>query len=362
MKNEIKHAVDSRLSGLTMDERAIYRVLQSARGEKPVKKKLSLGLVLALVLILLTALAVAVEISNNVLSDMYKRYFKVEFSPEGQSLMQRDKPITTIDFQDATLVIEQAVADEKQLLVTATVIPKEKSNILLAMEPTQPEDPMQINGSTTWSETYQQAMDRTGAKMKAVSLDFQIQGMETPGGHAFENLDEKGQLRMVFGADYSLEPGTINVEVDAIMFEPGEGVTNPERHAVTIPVEVAGLVEKTVRVDALIPGSKVMMDEIILRKSPFTMYYQATYHYDEKLEDSLMNPAFPPRLTFIGGDGHRIDSGVGTGTMQAKDGVFTVNGTLNLKDFPDELWLEVEGIEPHTYHGQLWVRISPPEE
>lgn len=362
MKHEIQDALNRRLSGFHMDEEQIHRVLRTARGEKPVKKKISAGLVLAMVLILLTALAVAAEISGNVLSDMYQRYFGVQISPEGQSLLRREKPVAAIDFKEATLVIEQAVADENQLLVTATVLPKEKSNILLAMEPTQPEDAMQINGSIHPAETYQQAMERTGAVMKAVSLDFQVEGMDTPGGHAFENLDEQGRLRMVFGADYALQPGTIQVTVHAIMFEPGEGVTNPETHSITMPVQVVKLIEKTVKVDAVIPGSKIRVEEIILRKSPFTMYYQTTYRYDEKMEDSLMNPLVPPRITYVGRNGHWIDGGMGSGSTQKKDGAFVVSGTLNLQDFPEELWLEVEGAEPNTWHGQLGVHISPADE
>lgn len=356
MKNEIRDSLNRRLSGFQMDERAIQQVLKTARGEEPMKKKISLGLVLALVLLMVAAIAVAAELGGNVLSDMYKRYFGVEFTQEGQDFMQRDKPVHTFEFADVTVVIQQAVADERQVLCAATFIPKEKANILLAMEGTTPEDAMVIAGDLNWKETYEQAVQRTGGKMKNVAMEIKVEGLPTSSGHAFESLDEVGQLHMVIGSDYVLKPGTVQATIDVIILGAGED----EHQTSTFPLEVAALKEKAVPVNALIPGSKVMVDEIKFLRSPITLYFEMTYHYDKQPGDSF-DESLPPRITFINANGDRIDGGTSHGNIIKVDGKFVDKGSLNLKDFPgiedfpNELWLNVEGIQPNTWHGTLFI-------
>ena len=59
---QIRHAVNARLSGLEGNPGLARRVIQAAKGEEKVKKKLSVGLVLVIVLLALaavTALATA---------------------------------------------------------------------------------------------------------------------------------------------------------------------------------------------------------------------------------------------------------------------------------------------------------------
>jgi len=55
----IRHAVDTRLSGLEGDPWMMQRVLSNAKGETKVKKKLSVGFVLVMVLVLATVAALA---------------------------------------------------------------------------------------------------------------------------------------------------------------------------------------------------------------------------------------------------------------------------------------------------------------
>lgn len=355
MKNEIRDSLNRRLSGFQMDERAIQQVLKTARGEEPMKKKISLGLVMALVL-LMAAIAFAAELGGNVLSDMYNRYFGVEFTQEAQDFMQRDKPVHTFEFSDVIVVIQQAVADERQVLSAATFIPRGKANILLAMEGTMPEDAMVIAGDLNWKETYEQAAQRTGGKMKNVAMEIRVEGMPDTSGHAFESLDEKGQLRMVIGSDYVLKPGTVQATIDVMIFGAGED----ERQTFTFPLEVAALKEKVVPVNALIPGSKVMVDEIKFLRSPITLYYEMTYQYDKQPGDTF-DESLPPRITFLNANGDRIDGGTSHGNIEKVDGKFVDKGSLNMKDFPDmkdfpnEIWLMVEGIQPNTWHGTLFI-------
>ena len=66
MKNEFQELVDRELSGLCWDERMRRQVLHSVEmEEKPVKKKMTVGMVLALILVLLGSLAVAGGVFSN---------------------------------------------------------------------------------------------------------------------------------------------------------------------------------------------------------------------------------------------------------------------------------------------------------
>lgn len=60
LRDQLHHAAETRLSGLAPDPWMTQRVLQNAKGEEKVKKKLSLGLVLAIALILITVTALAI--------------------------------------------------------------------------------------------------------------------------------------------------------------------------------------------------------------------------------------------------------------------------------------------------------------
>lgn len=61
-ENRIRSALDARLSGVVEKPGSLERVLRQARGERIVKKKLSVGLVLTIVLVLVTLTALAVAL------------------------------------------------------------------------------------------------------------------------------------------------------------------------------------------------------------------------------------------------------------------------------------------------------------
>lgn len=81
----IRAAIDEALSGLDARPTLQYRVMQEIRGEKKVKKKLSVGLVLALVLMMLTVAAVAAAALNSYFTgfaQLEQKYGEYEAWPE----------------------------------------------------------------------------------------------------------------------------------------------------------------------------------------------------------------------------------------------------------------------------------------
>lgn len=82
---QIRAAIDEALSGLDARPTLQYRVMQEIRGEKKVKKKLSVGLVLALVLMMLTVAAVAAAALNSYFTgfaQLEQKYGEYEAWPE----------------------------------------------------------------------------------------------------------------------------------------------------------------------------------------------------------------------------------------------------------------------------------------
>lgn len=63
LNNPIRHAMDTRLSGLATTEDFEYNVLKHTRGEEKVKRKLSVGFALLIVLVLAAATALAMNYS-----------------------------------------------------------------------------------------------------------------------------------------------------------------------------------------------------------------------------------------------------------------------------------------------------------
>ena len=64
-KEQVRHSVDARLSGLQGDPWLAQRILANAKGEVKMKKKLSVGLILAIVLVLVAVTALAVSLLSS---------------------------------------------------------------------------------------------------------------------------------------------------------------------------------------------------------------------------------------------------------------------------------------------------------
>lgn len=67
--DQLPHAAETRLSGLTPDPWLAQRVLQNVKGEEKVKRKLSAGLVLLVILMLVTMTALAVTVLSHYFND-----------------------------------------------------------------------------------------------------------------------------------------------------------------------------------------------------------------------------------------------------------------------------------------------------
>lgn len=358
MKTELQKAINRRLSGFTMDTEDVRRVMKQAKGkEKPMKKRLSVGLAVAIAAALLSTLALAAELTGNVFSDLYKRYYGIQMSEESHALVARDAPIHTLEFKTATFTIDQAVVDGYRVYVAASVTPKKDANILLADEVTEPDDPIVIDSEMEWTQTYQQAMDKTGAKMMAASMDFTLNGAQRGDGSAITSLDKDGRLRMVFEFDSRTDAKQVQVDLEAVMYEKSrEGMGEMERQRHSFTVDVLPTQEKLYTIGELIPGSKIVVESIKLVKAPLTMYYETTYRFEDEESFKAWQQPFPPRITYFDLNGQPIGHGTVGGGTNLVDGRWVARASLDLKDFPEEMSLMVEGLAPHTYHGYLVVR------
>ncbi len=365
MKIELKKAINRRLSALTMKEEGIRRALQEAKGrEEPMKKKVSIGLAIAITVAALSTLALAAEVTGNVFSDLYSRYFGIHLTNETRALTETSQPLHTFDFETATITIDQAVADGHHTYISASVEPKPEAHVMVADEVIELDDPLVIDTQDEWTQTYQQAMDQTGARLMAATLDFHVNGKPGGDGSMVTSLDKDGRLRMIVQYTTPTAAKQIDIDLEAVMFErtrDGMGEMESQRHAFTL--EVLPTEEKTFIVGERIPGSRIIVERIKLIKAPLTMYYETTYRFeDQAAAEAWDNQYFYPRISYFDRNGRPIHHGTVGGGSHMQDGVITSKSSFDLKEFPEELSLMVEGMTPHTYHGYLTVRDTQPAE
>lgn len=364
MRNDPKNAINRRLSGLQMSQTDKRRILQKAQErEKPMKKRVSAGLAAAIAMAVLSTAALAAELSGNVFSDLYRRYFGIQLTEEAIAMTGSGKPIHVFDFETSTFTIDQALADGYRTYISASVQPKKEANVVLADETIELEDPMVIDTEPEWTQTYQQAIDKTGARLMAASMDFTVNG-ERPGeGSGITSLDKDGQLRMVFEYGTPTTEKQVTIDLEAVMFEKTrDGMGDVERRSYTFIVDVMPTEEKTFIVGERIPGSKVIVDSIKLIKAPLTVYYVTIYHFEDEAAAAEWKEPFYPRLTYFDRNGRAIEHGTSGGGANMEDGRIVSRASFDLKELPEELSLMVEGMAPHTYHGYLTVRDGDPAE
>lgn len=364
MKTELKQAINRRLSGFTMGAEDAHRVLQKAkRREEPMKKRLSIGLAIAIAVAALSTLALAAELSGNVFSDLYKRYYGIHLTEETKAFIVNEQPIHVFDFETATFTIDQAVADGFRTYIAASVVPKKDANVIVADEMIEPDDPMVIDTEHEWTQTYQQAADKSGATLMAASLDFTVDGERLGDGSAITSLDKDGRLRMIFEYTSPTAQKQVRVDLEAVMFErTRDGMGDMERQSHAFTLDVMPTEEKTFTVGERIPGSNIIVDSIRLIKAPLTMYYETTYHFEDDAAAAEWTQPFYPRITYFDRNGRAVEHGTVGGATNMENGRIVSRASFDLKELPEELSLMVEGMAPHTYHGYLTVRDAEPTE
>lgn len=120
IRDQIHHAMDTRLSGMTGNPYLAQRILAGAKGGKKVKKKLSVGLVVALVLMLASVTALAVGV---LISDYYERVAQMHASGDMMRWELEDKINfvnvmrdfeLTVDEEDYALMMDGTKTDEER--------------------------------------------------------------------------------------------------------------------------------------------------------------------------------------------------------------------------------------------------------
>lgn len=360
MKNkQIQEALDRRLSGMTVHTEHIEHVLRT-EGEEPMKKQLSVGFVLAMALVMMTLAALAAELSGSYISNVFKKNHGIELTEEAQALFRREKPLAVVELKDAVVTIREAAADGRAVYVCAEVQKKENANIIMAPEATGLEDGIEwLNGETSYGE-YSKKHD---VRILETALGLAVNGAEPGDMSGSEVIDENGaHMLMEMNFAYTTEEKSLHMTGNVYAGEPGKEATEIKEFAFDIPV--AKVEEKTYKVGQKVPGSKVVLDELKLTKSPLTMYYEAAYHFEDE-----QGKIIPPTGTF--GEKaqlyffdwnfeHRILNGtLGGGTTEKTETGFVEKSSMDLKDFPRfGLLLYVGGEAPDTINGSLEISMQ----
>lgn len=360
-RDEIQGAFDRRLSGLTVRTEHMARVLRKAEGEEPMKKKLSVGLVLAFALVVMTLAALAAELSGSYISNVFKRNHGLELSEEAQALFRREKPLAVVELRDAVVTIREGAADGRVVYLYVETQKKENANVIIAPEASAMEDRIEWMGEDV---TYAEYTARTGAGTLQTGLAFKVDGAEHGDGWGSEMFDKNGTMMMETGFFCPTDSKVLHITGTVYAGEIEGPASETKDFSFELPV--APLEERTFRVGKRVPGSKVVLDELKLIKSPITMYYEAAYHYEDE-----QGAVIPPKDEF--GDTaqlyffdwnfeHRILHGAqGGGQTDRTDRGFVEKASMDLKDFPPfGLILFVGGETPDTLHGSLEIDMQAP--
>lgn len=135
--DQVREALDCQLSSMEWSPEDTDKVLRRMREEqKPVKKKMSLGLVLALLVTALVTAAVAVGVPG--ILDVVER-----FSGKNAVLPEAKEQVVTVgasaETELATFTVTEALYDGRAVSVLVTVLPKDE-HTLLVPEPDFPEE------------------------------------------------------------------------------------------------------------------------------------------------------------------------------------------------------------------------------
>lgn len=135
--DQVREALDCQLSSMEWSPEETDKVLRRMREEqKPVKKKMSLGLVLALLVTALVTAAVAVGVPG--ILDVVER-----FSGKNAVLPEAKEQVVTVgasaETELATFTVTEALYDGRAVSVLVTVLPKDE-HTLLVPEPDFPEE------------------------------------------------------------------------------------------------------------------------------------------------------------------------------------------------------------------------------
>lgn len=358
-RDEIQGAFDRRLSGMTVRTEHINRVLCKAEGEEPMKKKLTAGVVLAFALALMTLAALAAELSGSYISNVFKRNHGIELTEEAQALFRREKPLAVVELQDAVVTIREGAADGRVVYLYVETQKKENANVIIAPEAAAMEDRIE------WMKenlTYGEYVGRTGAKTLQASLAFKVDGAKHGDGWGSEIFDENGTMMMETGFVCPTDSKALHITGTVYAGEIESPASETKEFSFDLPV--AELEERTFAVGQKVPGSKVVLDELKLIKSPITMYYEAAYHYEDEKGNLI-----PPKDEF--GDTaqlyffdwnfeYRILHGTqGGGQIDRTDKGFVEKASMDLKDFPRfGLLLYVGGEDPDTLNGSLEIDMQ----
>lgn len=358
-RNEIQDALDRRLSGMTVRAEHINRVLSKAEGEEPMKKKLSVGLVLSFALVMMSLMALAAELSGSYISNVFKRNSGIVLTEEAQALFRREKPLAVAEFKDAVITIREGAADGHTVYLCFEARKKENANVIIAPEATQMEDGIQWMKENT---TYADHQKLTGDKVLETALDLKVDGVAVSDLWGSEVFDDQGVMLAENGFVFETTKKTLNISGVAYVGEVAGEYSEEKEFSFDLPVGKTE--ERTYTVGKRVPGSRVVLDELKLIKSPITMYYEAAYHYEDE-----KGAVIPPKDDF--GDAtqlyffdwnfeHRIlDGAEGGGTTELSGKGLVTKASLDLKEFPRfGLLLFVKGEAPHTMNGSLEINMQ----
>lgn len=172
IRNEIRTALDSRLSSVVEQPYSQQKMLRLIRGEEKImKKKFSTGFVLVMSLMLLSAIALAVAQQYDYFGFLNERGQIGKVLPETSSMIEKNVEQTGGETDLCTFKVRETMIDGNNVSLIVSVTPK-ANDILLVGPGMTPDDPMSILGSlyADSTQSLKDYADQNGKRIVSLSL------------------------------------------------------------------------------------------------------------------------------------------------------------------------------------------------
>ncbi len=172
IRNEIRTALDRRLSSVVEQPYSQQKMLRLVRREeKIVKKKISVGLVLVMVLVLIAAIALAVAQQWDYFGFLNERGQIDKVLPETSSMIEKNVEQTGGETELCTFKVRETMVDGNKVSLIISATPK-ADDILLVGPDMAPDDPMSNLGSfyADSTQSLKDYADQNGKQIVSLSL------------------------------------------------------------------------------------------------------------------------------------------------------------------------------------------------
>ncbi len=126
-EKELRQALQGSVEAVSLSEAAKAAIMEEAKEDRPMKRKLSAGLVLVLVMLLLTTAALAA--GRDILEWIEHSAGKENLLPGAQEMVQH--PLAEKETEHATYTVREAIYDGRAVYLLLDIKPREANTFLL---------------------------------------------------------------------------------------------------------------------------------------------------------------------------------------------------------------------------------------